>query len=490
MYFSSIVAVNYIRNGESMVAGIGWNNQILWKSNDDLKHFYERTNGHIVIMGRKTYESIGHVLKNRINFIISKTLNEKDIKNVDENTKVEIFKSCYGCVKHCIKIEKNIQKKFIVIGGESIYNFFKSHNLISEEIITFIPGVYESNKFYDLSGDKKLLYEIEIGSMENNVIKLQSKLIVKCFIIENKEEENVLDVMRDILKTGEKRNTRNGQTISKFSYQLKFDLSKSFPLMTTREMFFRGIFEEFMLMIRGQSDSKILENKKVDVWKANTSRQFLDKMELKNLEEGDMGKSYGFNMRYFGQPYKGKNYNYKNDPQYLKIGDQLNFVISELKNNPTSRRMLINLFDPVSNIAGDSPLPPCLYGYQFYTTLIPSSSKDPEKRRLHCKMSQRSSDIMMAGGWNIATGALFVNILAKICNMECGQLIWDIGDCHIYQNLVKACEIQLMRTPKNFPTLIFKRIPENIEDFKFEDLELLNYSPHPKISELKNAISA
>ena len=98
--------------------------------------------------------------------------------------------------------------------------------------------------------------------MENNVIKLQSKLIVKCFIIENKEEENVLDVMRDILKTGEKRNTRNGQTISKFSYQLKFDLSKSFPLMTTREMFFRGIFEEFMLMIRGQSDAKILENKK------------------------------------------------------------------------------------------------------------------------------------------------------------------------------------------------------------------------------------
>ncbi len=297
----------------------------------------------------------------------------------------------------------------------------------------------------------------------------------------NPKETEFLAVIQRVLNQPSRPDRTGVGTRSLFNVNLSFSLSENqFPLMTTRRLIPRMVFEELMWILRGQTDNSILQLKKIHVWDANTNREFLDTHDLHHLPIGDVGESYGFLMRHFGAEY----IDCKTD--YIDQGyDQLAELVGLLKTDPTNRRLILNLWNParMRNMA----LPPCLFNYQFYV----DTSSTPF--RLSCKMTQRSSDISLAGGWNICTGALLVNMLALVCEMEPFELYWSVGDCHIYQNQIETTQEQLRRTPYAFPKLFITQLPEGetpldkLLNFEWSDFFVRNYVSHPPIKFQMNA---
>lgn len=424
--------------------GIGKNNTIPWKCPEDLAFFKRLTKGNVVIMGRKTYESIGKPLVDRVNIVISKTMSL-------DTPGVTVVRNLESCCKECAKIP-NVN--YYVIGGADIYTMFLKADLVSESYVTEITGVYDCDVSFpdELSSLPRRLQRIE--TLDNGIISKWTYL--------NDEEMSFLNLGKDILKSGTEKLDRTGTgTISLFGQQLEFDLTDNrFPLLTSRKMFLRGVFEELMLYIRGQTNNQILVEKGINVWTPNTTREFLDNRGLQHLPVGDMGPSYGFLFRHFGAKYIDCNTDYKGQGI-----DQLARVIKLIKTNPYDRRMIISLWDP-TNI-DKCPLPPCLYNYQFYVS----------DGKLSCMMTQRSSDFAIAGGWNVATGALLTIMVAAVCDLKPGKLVWNLGDVHVYKNLVDEFKKQLDRTPYKFPKLSINK-KESIEQYEYSDLTLLGYKSH------------
>jgi thymidylate synthase len=449
--------------------------------------FKKITVGHIVIMGRKTYDSIGKALSNRVNIVISKQKVDMPlVESTDDSTdgslstlsltstltstlsltstSLVFVPSPEDAILYCNKTDHCKGKKRFVIGGETIYRWFMSNNLVKDYHITNINAKYP---------DCDTRFEMQNAMLNSKLLISQPISDIATYnylIVKNKEEQSVLDLMRKIITHGAIKNDRTlVGTRSLFGWQLKFSLkNNTFPLMTTRNMFLRGIFEELMLYIRGQTNNKILEDKNITVWRGNTTREFLDSKNLQRLPVGDMGASYGFLFRHFGAEYKTCMTDYTGQGV-----DQLSNVINTLKTNPDDRRMIISLWDPTNLI--NCPLPPCLYNYQFYAS----------DGKLSCMMTQRSSDLAVAGGWNIATGALLTYMIAQVCDMTPDELIWNMGDVHIYNNLVSQVHEQIDRVPSPFPKLKLNK-KDNITDYQFEDLTLLNYDPQSSIKMVMN----
>lgn len=305
-------------------------------------------------------------------------------------------------------------------------------------------------------------------------------------------EKQFIELGLSILK-GDDRSDRTGTgTISVFGRHLRFDLRAGFPLLTTRKMFFRGIVEEFLFFINGHTNTNLLEDKGIKVWSGNTSREFLDKCNLMHLPTGDMGPSYGFQLRHFGASYNNCFDNYTGQGV-----DQLAALLHSLKYDMYGRRHIVSLWNPVDLHA--APLPPCLHCYQFYVNV-----GDNGARVLSCMMTQRSSDYCVAGGWNIAFGALFTMFLAHLLDYEVGELHWMVGDVHIYKNLVGAFLAQSERTVRPAPTLQIVPVDMDVNDtdadddtddpssyihnmlqkikkYKFENFKLIGYNPHESI---------
>jgi thymidylate synthase len=210
-----------------------------------------------------------------------------------------------------------------------------------------------------------------------------------------------------------------------------------------------------MWFLRGQTDVNILRDKNIHIWDGNSTREFLDNNGFYHLPEWEIGKSYG--------------YQFRNSGGHV---DQLQNTINLIKSNPTSRRIIINLWNPTE--IDEMALPPCLMMYQFYVT---------DGKYLSCKATQRSSDISLAGGWNIATISLFTIMMAHVCELKPKEIIWSIGDAHIYLNQIDAVKTQLQRLPRPFPTLHVIKSPENndITKFEYNHFRLDNYTPHPPI---------
>jgi thymidylate synthase len=283
------------------------------------------------------------------------------------------------------------------------------------------------------------------------------------------EENQYLNLLRDIKENGIRRDDRTGVgTISIFGKQVRFSLrNDKIPLLTTKKMFIRGIFEELLFFLSGSTNSKLLEDKNVFIWKDNTSKEFINSRNLP-YDEGDMGATYGHNFRHYGYPYTNMYENYDD-----KGFDQVKYVINEIKNNPTSRRIIINLWDP--STIHQATLPACAFLYQFYVDTI--------KKELSCHLVIRSSDVYLGLPWNYMTATFLVYM---ICNLEDidltpGELIVTTSDTHIYLNHLDQVEEQLSREPREFPKLKIKRKVKDILDFKFEDFELIDYKPHPSI---------
>lgn len=441
--------------------GIGKNGRLPWKCPTDMKFFSELTTGNIVIMGRKTYESIGSKpLPNRLNVVVSNSMESSA-------TGVMVVRDIESCCKLCSRFP---DKKYYVIGGADIYKMFLKSRLVSEAYVTEMKGSYECNVFFPDHLTQSTRKVEHIKKIEDEDC---SGMIIK-YTYPNLEEHAFLSLGRMILNVGVERQDRTGTgTVSLFGQRLEFNLAHgTFPLLTTRKMFLRGIFEELMLYIRGQTDNNILVKKGINVWTPNTTRQFLDSKGLQHLPVGDMGPSYGFLFRHFGAKYIDCYTDYTD-----RGVDQLARVIDLIKNHPDDRRMIISLWDPMN--IDKCPLPPCLYNYQFHVAY----------GVLSCMMTQRSSDFAIAGGWNIATGALLTIMLAKVCDLQPGKLTWNLGDVHIYRNLIDEFEKQLERSPYAFPKLYINKKDnpalgalQTIEQFEFSDLNLLGYKHHEALS--------
>lgn len=462
--------------------GIAKNNQIPWKITEDLKHFKNITTlttseqlKNIVIMGKNTWESIGSKpLPNRINIIISTTMTSK--YEYDDNNKND-YMICADMrtTINLINTFNNVNNVFVV-GGKRLYDEFINSNIIKYVYLTKINYDYETDTIVNINFNN-------FDTIESNthILKCQNKNIelkiefIKLELKQNNEEYKYLLLLKNILINGDYRQTRNEHTKSLFGESLKFDLNKSFPLLTTKKMFLKGIFEELKFFLLGQTNTKILENKKVNIWKGNTNRTFLDMVGLNNYNDGDMGPMYGFQLRHFDADYKGCNEKYEN----MGI-DQLQNIINLLKTDKFSRRMIMTTYNPKQVKQG--VLPPC-HGIVIQFAI-------EGENKLSCHMYQRSADFFHGIPFNIASYALLVHIICEIVNNDntyfgnkfnLGNLTIALGDYHVYEPHFEIVDEQLKRKPYLFPQLKINKKISSIEDLnnlEFSDIELINYKCH------------
>jgi dihydrofolate reductase / thymidylate synthase len=436
--------------------GIGKNNELPWFFTSDMRYFKSITSPKnfletsIVIMGRKTMESIpNYFLPNRINIIISNTYSEEkeDLHIVNNfNKALDVANSYEGC-------------KIWVIGGSSIYDMAFRHKDLNNIYITKINGNFECDTFVKLPEmtliNKYIFTEKDIGT--GNLYNLEFCKYKPKY----NGEQQYLQLLEDIMVNGKLRQTRNAKVYSKFSRDINFDVSNSFPLLTTKRMFWKGIVEELLFFIRGETNTIKLSEKGVRIWEGNTSRKFLDMMSEKNIvfknyNIGDMGPMYGYQWRFFNKPYKNKNGGI----------DQFYNLIELIKKDKHSRRLVMTDFNPEQ--VSDGVLYPChSLILQFYC----------EDNRLSVKMYQRSADLFLGLPFNIASTSLLLYIVSKLVDMTPHMVTLTLGDCHIYEQHIEQVKKQLNRLPHNLPTLTipdFKTI-EQVEESKLEDYILNDY---------------
>jgi len=280
------------------------------------------------------------------------------------------------------------------------------------------------------------------------------------------EELAYLNLIKELLTNGDCRQTRNGKVYSLFGKTIEFDIRKKFPLITTKKVFFRGIIEELLFFLAGHTNSKILENKNINIWKPNTTKEFIESRNLPYME-GDMGPMYGFNWIHFGAKYVDCNFNYTDEGF-----NQLNQVLHLLKNDPSSRRIIMTSYNP--SVAEEGVLYPC-HGIviQFYVRT------QEDINYVSCSMTQRSADIACGVPYNIASYAALVYIICNYLgkNYKPDRLIINLGDVHLYEEHIQEAKIQIEREPKDFPKLSIKEFG-NIEELTFEHFILDDYNYH------------
>lgn len=280
------------------------------------------------------------------------------------------------------------------------------------------------------------------------------------------QEDQYLNLVRKILNEGSCKDDRTGVgTLSIFGAQMRFNLSNDIiPLLTTKRVFWRGIVEEMLWFIRGSTDAGELSDKGVHIWDANGSREFLDAAGFNDRMIGDLGPVYGFQWRHFGATYDNMRTDYCN-----RGVDQLADIIRKIRDSPDDRRMILCAWNPPQ--LAQMALPPCHLLAQFYVV----------NNSLSCQMYMRSADMGLGVPFNIASYALLTRMIAHVTGRVAHELILVLGDAHIYTTHIKSLREQIKREPRPFPTLRICREVNDIDEFKSEDFELLNYNPHGRI---------
>ena len=279
-------------------------------------------------------------------------------------------------------------------------------------------------------------------------------------------ELQYINLIKHILKNGISKDDRTGVgTLSIFGYNMKFNLRESFPLLTTKKVYWKGVVEELLWFISGSTDSNILKEKGVKIWEGNSSREFLNNRGLSHYDPGDIGAGYGFQWRHFGAKYTNMYDSYEGQGV-----DQLKDVIYKIKNTPDDRRIIMSAWNPTD--LDKMALPPCHIFVQFWV--------DSNKKELHSQMYQRSCDVGLGVPFNIASYALLTCIIAKLCDLTPGDFHYCMGDTHIYKNHIDAMKLQITRDPYDFPKINIKDITD-IDNIKFDDIELIDYKYYENI---------
>ena len=279
-------------------------------------------------------------------------------------------------------------------------------------------------------------------------------------------ELQYINLIKHILENGISKDDRTGVgTLSIFSYNMTFNLRESFPLLTTKKVYWKGVVEELLWFISGSTDSNVLKEKGVRIWEGNSSREFLDSRGLSHYDQGDIGAGYGFQWRHFGAKYTNMYDSYEGQGV-----DQLKDVIYKIKNTPDDRRIIMSAWNPTD--LDKMALPPCHIFVQFWV--------DSNKKELHSQMYQRSCDVGLGVPFNIASYSLLTCIIAKLCNLTPGDFHYCMGDTHIYKNHIDAMKLQITREPYDFPKINIKDITD-IDNIKFDDIELIDYKYYENI---------
>jgi len=280
------------------------------------------------------------------------------------------------------------------------------------------------------------------------------------------EEYQYLQAIEQIIEKGVHQEDRTGVgTRSMFGQMMRFDLRKSFPLLTTKRVFWRGVVEELLWFVKGDTNANHLTEKGVRIWEANGSKEFLEKRGLGHREEGDLGPVYGFQWRHFGAKYVDMHTDYT-----AQGVDQLAECIRKIKEDPTDRRILLSAWNPADLHL--MALPPCHMFCQFYVA----------NGELSCLMYQRSCDMGLGVPFNIASYSLLTLMMAQVCGLKPGEFVHTMGNAHVYQNHVEPLKTQLQRTPRPFPTLKVNPEVKDIDGFQASDFELIGYNPLGKIA--------
>ena len=485
---------------------IGKKGGMPWKCKEDLQWFKEITLGFPIIMGRRTFESIGKPLIGRLNIVISKS-------DFEDTENVRYVKT----VEDAIKIAEENSDKAFVIGGGSIYNYVIEKN--------YIDNIYIDELNVDVeNADTHIIDFMQYSSwsMVGRRIEIvrgfaYASVYEKLKGVNNNVDEAYLNLGKKILKEGVKKNSRAGNVFSLFGQQLRFNLKDGLPMLTTKKMFSKGVIHELLWFLKGDTNIKYLVDNGVHIWDDDAYRHYLN---LSLFQDYEMTKE-----EFIEAVKKGNTYALNNHKdgilRHYKAGDlgpvygaqwtnwdgainQIQEVIRLLKTNPDDRRIMISAWNPY-----DIPkmaLPPCHYGCQFYTTEMTLGERikwandkniDTEekcnhdyldeynvpRRKLSCLWNQRSVDFPLGLGFNILSYALLTHMIAQCVNMDVNELIFNGGDCHIYENQIAQFSEQLNRNPHKYalPKLILNENIKNIEEFTYEDLKIVGYESYPTI---------
>ena len=257
--------------------------------------------------------------------------------------------------------------------------------------------------------------------------------------------QQYLDLMQHVLQHGVDKSDRTGTgTRSIFGYQMRFDLAKGFPVLTTKKLHLRSIIYELLWFLRGDTNIQYLHEHNVSIW---------DEWADAN---GDLGPVYGYQWRSWPAA----------DGRHI---DQISQLLTQIKNNPDSRRLIVSAWNPA--LVDEMALPPCHALFQFYVV----------NGKLSCQLYQRSADIFLGVPFNIASYALLTMMIAQVCNLQLGEFIHTFGDAHLYSNHFEQAKLQLTRTPKKLPIMHINPAVTDLFAFKFEDFELVGYEPDAHI---------
>lgn len=252
-------------------------------------------------------------------------------------------------------------------------------------------------------------------------------------------------LLQHILENGVQKGDRTGTgTLSVFGYQMRFDLQEGFPLVTTKKCHLRSIVHELLWFLKGDTNVQYLNDNKVTIW-----NEWADK-------EGELGPVYGYQWRHWPDGHGGEI-------------DQIKNLVQQIKSKPDSRRLIVSAWN-VADV-DEMALPPCHLLFQFYVA----------KGKLSCQLYQRSADVFLGVPFNIASYALFTMMVAQVCGLQAGEFIHTFGDAHLYSNHLEQAQLQLSRECRALPTMKLNPNVTDIFDFKYEDMELLYYDPHPPI---------
>lgn len=444
---------------------IGRDNKLPWNIKEDRVHFQELTHGHIVVMGKNTFLSLPHApLPNRLNIVVSSTpeifKDQDDIIHVQYPDLITLLESIHSDFP---------RRKIFIIGGRQMYKEFLPY--ATRLHLTHIDKVYEGDvyfpSFFDFSiaeFSSKFYSDVEKCSYQFIVYEKSNTQTVK-------NDMKYLKLLCTIMSSGKPRQDRTQTgTLSIFGKQLRFDISESVPLLTTKFVPWKSCIKELLWFLKGETDASILQKQGVHIWDGNTSREFLNSRQLYDLPEGDIGCGYGFQWRHFGAEYVDCKFSYES-----KGFDQIKYIIDQLKNDPFSRRIFMSSWNPLH--MNRMALPPCHVSAQFYV------EQKSDGKHLSCHVYQRSVDSFLGLPFNIFSYTVLTYILAVLCDMNPCELIISTGDTHIYNDHINQVETQISRTPISPPKLlVYPNIKtKRIEDITVDDFDLVGYFHHESL---------
>lgn len=462
--------------------GIGYRNGIPWHIPEDLERFKHLTMGGIVVMGYKTWQSLPvKPLPKRMNIVMCNDTAPYTCPPINEQIEADTHKHVFFMTKRDVKIMLNMELKreVWIIGGVQLFEEFSA---IADKIyVTLVDNDDACDRFFPTSFFHMFNLTSASDAMESRgAAGTRYRYLVYEKNIQSRHcEFQYLHCLRNVMLERANREDRTGTgTKSVFAPDpLRFDLQDgTLPLLTTKFVSFKAILLELLWFLKGSTDSRVLEEQGINIWKGNTSRQFLDDRGLVDLVEGDIGPMYGFVWRAAHAQYRGCR-----NGDYIGRGiDQLTALVTQLQTDPYSRRHLLTTYIP--EYVDQGCLVPC-HGLvtQFYVSDARKEGKD--QKLLSCHVYCRSQDLFLGQPFNIASYALLTHIIAKKCGMCAKELILSMGDAHVYTSHVKQVWTQLERTPYPFPIV---KLSDAVATKPFEaldksDFELIGYLHHASI---------